>query len=147
MNIRRNIGSLGIVAIALISGLAVSGLLTTSRTLSSTGSIMAINVEVFWDSAGTQNVTSVDWGIPAPGDKVNQTIYVKNTGNGPMNITLTTIGWTPAGAATYLDVLWDQEGTSVAAGNIIQAIITLDVSSGITRISDFSFDIVIEGTA
>ena len=147
MNIRRNIGSLIIIAFALISGLAVSGLLTASRTLSSSGSIMAINVEIYWDSAGTQNVTSVDWGIPAPGDKVNHTIYVKNTGNGPMNITLTTTGWTPVGAATYLDVLWDQEGASVAAGNTVQAIITLDVSSGITGISDFSFDIVIEGTA
>jgi hypothetical protein len=108
---------------------------------------MAINVEVYWDISGTQNVTSIDWGIPAPGDKVNQTIYVKNTGNSPMNITLTTTGWAPAVATTYMDVIWDQEGASLAAGSTIQAIITLDVSSGITGISDYSFDIVIEGIA
>jgi hypothetical protein len=107
---------------------------------------MAINVEVYWDNAGTQNITSIDWGIPAPGDIVNITVYVKNSGNNAMNISLSTLSWTPAGAATYLTVTWDQEGTVVAAGGTVQAIITLDVSSGITGISDFSFNIVIEGT-
>ncbi len=68
------------------------------------------------------------------------------TGNNLMNISLSTLGWTPAGAATYLTVTWDQEGTVVAAGDTVQGIITLDVLSGITGISDFSFNIVIEGT-
>ena len=76
MNIRRNIGSMTIIVLALTSGLAVSGLLSTSRTLPSTGTIMAINVEVYWDIAGTQNVTSIDWGVPAPGEVVNKTVYV-----------------------------------------------------------------------
>ena len=146
MNIKRNMGTLGIITLALASGLAVSGLLTTSRTLSSSGTIMAINVEVFWDGAGTQNVTSIDWGIPSPGETVTKTVYVKNTGNNPMNISLSTLNWSPAGAATYLTVTWDQEGTVVDAGSIVPAVITLDVSSGITGISNFSFDIVIEGT-
>ena len=146
MNIRKNMLSIGIVALALISGFAVTGLLTGSRTLPSTGTIMAINVEVYWDVAGTQNVTSIDWGIPAPGDIVNKTVYVKNTGNNAMNISMSTSSWVPAGASTYLSLSWDQEGASVAAGGTVQAIISLDVSSGIAGISDFSFNIVIEGT-
>jgi hypothetical protein len=146
MNIRRSIGRIGIIALALASGLAVSGLLSTSLTLPSTGTVLAINVEVYWDIAGTQNVTSIDWGIPAPGDIVTRTVYVKNTGNNPMDVSLSTSGWNPAGAATYLTVTWDREGTLISAGNLIPAVITLDVSSGITGITDFSFNIVIEGT-
>ena len=107
---------------------------------------MAINVEVYWDIAGTQNVTSIDWGIPVPGDVINKTIYVKNTGNNLMNISMSISSWAPAGASTYLTATWDQEGTSVAAGGTVQAILSLDVSSGITGITDFSFNIVIEGT-
>jgi hypothetical protein len=146
MKTRENLGVIGIIIIALAGGLAVSGLLSTSRTLPSTGTIMAINVEVYWDSGGTQNVTSIDWGIPAPGDVVSKTVYVKNSGNNVMNISMSISGWTPAGAAAYLTVTWDQEGAVVAAGGTVQAIISLDVSGGITGISDFSFDIVIEGT-
>ncbi len=146
MKTRENLGVIGIIVIALASGLAVSGLLSTTRTLPSTGTIMAINVEVYWDSAGTQNVTTIDWGIPAPGDVVSKTVYVKNTGNNPMNVSMSISSMTPAGASTYLSVTWDKEGAVVAAGDTVQAIITLDVSSGITGISDFSFNIVIEGT-
>ncbi len=146
MNIRRNIGSMIIIVLALTSGLAVSGLLNTSRTLPSTGTIMAINVEVYWDIAGTQNVTSIDWGVPAPGDVVNKTVYVKNTGNNSMNISMSTLNWTPAGASTDLSLIWDQEGVAVASGGTVQTILSLDVSPGISGISDFSFNIVIEGT-
>lgn len=146
MKTRENLGFIGIIVLALASGLAVSGLLSTSRTLPSTGTIMAINVEVYWDSAGNQNVTSIDWGIPAPGDVVNKTVYVKNTGNNSMNLSMSISSWSPAEASTYLSPTWDQDGSSVAAGGTVQAIISLDVSSGITGISDFSFNIVIEGT-
>ncbi len=135
-----------IIVLALTSGLAVSGLLNTSRTLPSTGTIMAINVEVYWDIAGTQNVTSIDWGVPEPGDVVNKTVYVKNTGNNPMNISMSTSNWTPAGASTDLSLIWDQEGVAVASGGTVQAILSLDVSPGISGVSDFSFNIVIEGT-
>ena len=88
MKTRENLGFIGIIVIALASGLAVSGLLSTTRTLQSTGTIMAINVEVYWDIGGTQNVTSIDWGIPAPGDVVLKTVYVKNAENKSINISL-----------------------------------------------------------
>ena len=147
-NLRKvsNLGILAIVALAIFSGLVVSGLLTVSKTLSSTGTVKAINVEVYWDLACTQVVSSIDWGTPEPGDSVSQTVYVKNEGNVPMNVSLSASGWSPVGADTYLGVSWDSEGALIAAGGVLQAVITLDVSSSITGITNFSFDIVIEGT-
>jgi len=146
MKHKKYLGIIAIIALAITSGLVVSGLLTVSKTLSSTGTVKAINVEVYWDSSCTQVVNSIDWGTPGPGDTVSQTVYVKNGGNAQMNISLTVSGWSPVGAGSYLGVSWDREDAVVAAGGVVQAVITLDVSSSITGITDFSFDIVIEGT-
>lgn len=63
-----------------------------------------------------------------------------------MNISLSVSDWSPMGVESYLGVFWDREDAVVAAGGVVQAVIILDVSSSITGISDFSFDIVIEGT-
>ena len=146
MKYKKNLGLISVVILAVASGLVVSGLLTVSKTLSSTGTVKAINVEVYWDSSCTQVVNSIDWGIPGLGDTVSQTVYVKNDGNAPMNVILSASGWSPVGADTYLGVSWDREGASIAAGEVLQAVITMDVSSSITGITNFSFDIVIEGT-
>ena len=142
----KNLGILVAVVLALASSLVVSGLLTVSKTLSSTGSVKAINVEVFWDLACTQVVSSIDWGTPEPGDSIDRTVYVKNTGNAPMNVSLLASGWVPVEAGNYLTLSWDREGAEVAADEVVQALLTLDVSGSITGITDFSFDTVIEGT-
>jgi len=142
----KNLGILAAVVLALASSLVVSGLLTVSKTLTSTGSVKAINVEVFWDLACTQVVSSIDWGTPEPGDSVSRTVYVKNSGSAPMNVSLSASGWAPAEAGNYLTMSWDREGATVAADEVVQAVLTLDVSGSITGITDFSFDIVIEGT-
>jgi hypothetical protein len=61
-------GILGIVSVlTVLTGIAVSGVLESSRTISSSGTIKAIGVEVYWDAEGTNPVTSVDWGNPEPG--------------------------------------------------------------------------------
>ena len=146
MRYKKNLGLIVVVILAVASGLVVSGLLTVSKTLSSTGSVKAINVEVYWDLACTQVVSSIDWGTPEPGDSVSRTVYVKNSGSAPMNVSLSASGWVPAEAGNYLTMSWDREGAEVAAAEVVQALLTLDVSGSITGITDFSFDIVIEGT-
>jgi len=134
------------VSLALMGGLAVSGLLTTSRILSSTGSVVAINVEVYWDIGCTQVVTDIDWGNCEPGDVVNMTIFVKNTGNAPMTLNMSYSGWNPVEAGNYISLSWDQEGASIDADQVVAAVLTLSVSDLITGVTDFSFNIVIEGT-
>ena len=141
-----NLGIVAIVVMAISSGLLVSGLLTASKVLSSYGSVKTINVEVYWDFACTQVVGLIDWGTPEPGDTLSWTVYVKNSGSAPMNVSLMTGGWSPEAAGSYLTVSWDQEGATINADEVVQAVITMDVSSSISGITDFSFDITIEGT-
>jgi hypothetical protein len=147
LRIRPNQGVLLLaVSLALVAGFAVSGLLTTQRILSSSGSVKAINVEVYWNIECTQVVISVDWGIPEPGESINKTIYVKNSGTSPMNLSMSCSGWDPVEAGSYLTLSWDREGAIVDAGEVIPAVLMLSVSPSVTGITDFSFDVVIEGT-
>jgi hypothetical protein len=73
-------------------------------------------------------------------------MYVKNEGNTPMTLNLTTNTWIPSGAATYVTVTWNREGAVVTAGSNVQANVTLAVSPSVTGITSFSFTMVITGT-
>ena len=137
---------LGVILLALVTGVGVSGLLSASKTLSSSGSIKAINVEVYSDPACTLSLSSLDWGTPEPGDVVTRTVYVKNTGNADMTLHLAISNWSPAEASNYLTVSWDQEGTTLSADEVATTVITLTVSGSITGIDTFSFQTIIEGT-
>ena len=135
-----------VVVLMAITGIGVSGLLAASITLSSSGSIKAINVETYSDIACTQPISSIDWGVPEPGDSVSRNIYVKNSGNADMTLALIVNSWVPAGASSYMTVSWDRQGYVLSADGVVLATITLDVSSSISGIDDFSFQLVIEGT-
>jgi len=143
---KRSVALLLVVSIALVSAFTVFGLLTTSRTIGSSGTVEAINVEVYWDSQCTQAVSEVDWGLHEPGTSVDKTIYVKNTGTAPMTLGLSYSGWVPAEAGNYISLAWDVEGAQVDSGGVVQAVLTLSVSGAISGITDFSFNIIIEGT-
>lgn len=147
MKINPRIGILVLsISLALVGSLAVMGQLSTSKTLSSTGAIKGINVEVYWDVECTQVVNSVDWGIPEPGDSLIRTIYVKNIGNSPMTLNMSCSGWDPAEAESYLSVSWDRDGATIDADEVVSAVLTLSVSDLISGITDFSFNIIIQGT-
>ena len=147
MKLRLNYGILLLtISVAIVSGLAVSGLLTASVTLSSTGSVKGINVEVYWDAGCTQVVSSVDWGTPEPGDSDVETVYIRNSGTAPMTLSMSCSGWSPVEAGNYLTLSWDREGAILDAGAVVPAVLTLTVSDTVSGITDFSFNIVIEGT-
>lgn len=121
--------------------------LNPSKNIPSSGTITTSpNLGVFSDSACTANMTLINWGSVAAGSSAIQTVYVENTGTGTLTLSLATSGWNPAGASTYLTVGWNQQGTQLAAGQSVAAIITLTVSSSTTGISSFSNTIAISGT-
>ena len=102
-----------------------------------------VTVEVYYDSACTTVVSSIDWGVIEAGGSTNTTIYVKNLGNTPVTLTLSTQNWDPPDAAQYIDVNWDYDGRVLAPSEVIPVTLTLTVSSNVTDITDFSFEIVI----
>jgi hypothetical protein len=139
------------VALALSVGLVVGSALTyaalqVSFSIPTSGSVYAVNVGVYSDSSCTQILTSISWGSVHPGESLDRTVYVKNTGNAPITLSMTTSGWSPAAANGPITISWNKEGTVLNAGQSTAATITLSTSAGISGITDFSVNIIVTGS-
>jgi archaellum component FlaG (FlaF/FlaG flagellin family) len=77
---------------------------------------------------------------------VSRTIYVKNTGNVPITLSMTTTAWNPAGAAGQITVMWDKESASLNPGQSTSATLTLSVSPSISGVTSFSVNVVVTGS-
>jgi hypothetical protein len=135
------------VAAGLLLTLTTAGLLSVNQTVPSSGTVTAVNVGVYSNSACTQNLTSLSLGTISPGTSVNRTIYVKNTGNSPITLSMTKTNWNPPSANGPLTLTWDREGTTLNPAQVSTATLTLTVSSSVSGITTFSVDIIISGTA
>jgi hypothetical protein len=135
------------LAVGLVVGSALTyGALQVSLTIPTSGSLFAVNVGVFSDSACTVNLTSISWGAVFPGESVDRTVYVKNTGNTPITLSMTTSGWSPAAANGPISISWNREGTVLNPMQSTAGTITLSASAGISGITDFSVNIIVTGS-
>lgn len=123
-----------------------AGLLSVSHSISSTGSITAINVGVYSNSACTQELTSIEWGTISPGNSENRIIYLKNTGNAQITLSLAIANWNPANANGPITVTWNKGGDTLNVGQVATATLTLSVAESISGVTNFSFNIIITGT-
>jgi hypothetical protein len=137
---------MAIAMVGLILTVTTAGLLSVSQTVTSTGTVTAVNVGVYSNSACTQALTSIDWGTISPGNSVTVPVYVKNTGNTQITLSMTTASWSPTGANGPITVTWSREGWTLNAGQYTAATVTLTVSSGISGVTSFSVNIVVTGT-
>ena len=135
-----------VAAMAVASVVLTYGLLFGSKTFSSQGNVNSIGVGVYWEDTCVNEVSTIDWGLIEPGASVNVTVYILNEGTVPMTLNVTTDNWDPAAASADIALSWDCEGSSVSAQSVSQAVLTLSVSSSISNVSSFSFDITITGT-
>jgi len=121
--------------------------LVKTLTIQSTGNVYAIELEAFWDNQCTNRCTAINWGWLHPGDTKTTTIYLRNTGNTPIILSLSTSDWSPAEASNYISVAWDREGYNMTE-QVIACNISLAVSQSIenTTIQSFSFNIIITAT-
>jgi len=120
----------------------------TSRTVSNTGTVKAVGVGVYSELACINPVTSINWTTLEPGQTVNKTVYIKNTSNVPITLSMTTpySSWNPPTASNYITCTWNSEGKSLNVNQVTPAVLTLSVRNNITGITTFSFDIVIVGS-
>ena len=116
---------------------------STSRTLSNSGSVKGIGVGIYQYSNCTSPVTSFNWGILDPGASINKTVYIRNEGNAPATLSKTQSNWSPSNASSYITLNWNYAGQSLSVNQVIQVRFTLVVSSSISGITNFSFDIII----
>jgi hypothetical protein len=147
-----------VLAIAVMS-IVVSalGALVTTHTIPNSGNIRVVTpppppppasvvVGVYSDSGCTTALPSISWGTLDPGGSTNATAYLKNEGNVPVTLTMSTGNWTPSSASSYFTLTWNRQNYVLAVGSVVQATLTLSVSSSISGITNFSFDITITAT-
>jgi hypothetical protein len=142
-----SVGAVMAIAVtAVVLNVLAAGLLIAYNRIPNTGSVKAVGVGVYWDGDCTDNVTSVDWGFLEPGATSNVNVYIKNEGNVPVVLNMTTDNWNPVSASDYIALTWDRQGYVLDSNSVVQAVLTLSVSSGISEVTSFGFEIVITGT-
>jgi hypothetical protein len=137
---------IAVIISALTLTATTAAVLSTSQNVPLTGTINAVNLGVYSDSGCTQTVTSLNVGTLNPGGTATQTIYIKNTGNVPETLTMTTTNWTPTNASTSLTLTWNRQNTILNAGNSTQAILTLTAAANTGTLTTFSCDVTLTGT-
>ena len=113
----KKIPSIAVIALiitALALTITTAALLSASQTVPLSGTINAVNLGVYSDSGCTQTVTALTVGTLNPGGTATQNVYVKNTGNVPETLTMTTNNWTPSGADSSITFTWNRENTVLA---------------------------------
>jgi hypothetical protein len=135
-----------IIGAAIILTVTTAGLLSVNQTIPTSGTVTTVNVGVYQELDCTNNLTSLDWGTLSPGDTVTKNIYVKNTGDRRLTLSMTKTNWNPAHANGHLTLKWNKENNVLNVDQVATATLTLSVSESISGIDSFSVDIVITGT-
>lgn len=105
-------------------------------------------LQVYFDSACNNPVESIEWGSISPGGTDTVTVFIKNTeSSNSLSLSLGTSDWNPTSAGQYLTLSWNQQGKVLAAGQTIEASITLAVSPSIVGVTTFSMQITVSGTS
>jgi hypothetical protein len=160
------LASLLMVSLALISGISAVGLLQSSERIGSSGIVVkpapsptppqpplppppepTIKIDIYRDFECTEVMTNVDWGSIEAGGSVSRVIYIKNSGDSGVRLSLVADNWNPSAAAGYLTLSWSYDGDALSPGAVVGVTLTLAVSSSIVGVDSFSFDIVIVGSA
>ncbi|MCL4429897.1 MAG: hypothetical protein M1167_04005 [Chloroflexi bacterium] len=103
MDLKTKKFALSLTALTLTAVLLASttyAAITTSRTLSSSGSVtVSANLGVYSDSACTVPLSSFSWGSLTPGGSTTKTVYIKNTSSGvSLELNMNASNWSPISA-------------------------------------------------
>jgi hypothetical protein len=101
------------------------------------------SIDVFWDSACMNPVSSIDWGTLSPGDIENITVFVRNEGQHNTVLALNVSDWNPSPAANSLDIGWNYSGTPVPSGRVVPLTLSMVVNSSITGITSFGVNVTV----
>jgi hypothetical protein len=106
-----------------------------------------LNLAIYADEGATSRCDNIVWGELQPGETATKTIYIKNTGNTAATLTMSASAWSPADASNKLTLAWNKEGTTLVAGAMVAATLTLQVATNTGDLTEFSMSIVISGSS
>jgi hypothetical protein len=137
---------LGATAAGIVLTSMVLSLLIASQTFSNTGNIKAVGIQVYADAQCSTPLSSVNWDVLEAGKAKNFTVYLRNNGTVPVQLSMTTRNWNPTTAVNYLRLVWNCTGYVVPQSARVTARLTLSAFSNATAIQSFAFEILLTGT-
>jgi len=155
-----------IIIISIVSSISVTGLLQSTESVGSSGILVQtlpptppppsqppsppeprVEIDVYSDGECTSKLTQVEWGSIEAGSSIDRVMYVKNTGDAEVTLSLLTDSWDPVVAEDYMVVSWDYNGEELGSGEVVEITLTLTVEASISVLGEFHFDVVIVGSA
>jgi hypothetical protein len=133
-----------LVLVVIASG--AFAVLTYTASINGKGSITGVGVSIYSDPQGQNSTDSINWGNIAPGGSVTTTIYIKNTGNTPITLALSTANWTPTTISSSLTLTWDYNNATVQAGALTKVNLTLAASQNAPQGQSFTVNLIITAT-
>jgi hypothetical protein len=136
-----------IFAICLLASIAIAGAaIFVSSIITINGNIQtSANLEIYNDAACTIKTTGTSLGTVTLGSTVTHDYYLKNIGNSPLVLTMTTLNWNPVNHS-FLTLTWNKENANVVSGSITPITLTLVTASNAPSVP-FNVDVKITGTA
>jgi hypothetical protein len=134
--------ALAISLIILI--LLSSGFLASAASNKDTSS--KTRLDIFTDSACKHKLDSIDWGSISPGESINKTVYVKNSGTTALTLSLEKTNWYPVTISSSITCVWDREQAKLEPGKILTATLTLTTAANFSVETSFGMNVVITGT-
>lgn len=135
-----------VVLFTLTLLVALSLVVFARITISNTGRVIPVNIDVYDDAALTMPLQSIHWGEMVPGESKNYSCYVVDIGGTPVNVSAYSANWVPANATDYLSLDYFIENKTLDVGESRLLILQLSVDSTVTGFKDFVFDIIVEGS-
>ncbi len=129
--------------IAIVMGCSIAAGISGLSIKSTVATVEAVSLGVYWDSGCTRAVGSIDWGELFPGSSKTVDVYVRNEGNASADLSLATSDWQPSETSRYLILSWDYNGRTLNPNDAVPVALELSVSSSISGIEAFSFNIVV----
>ena len=132
--------------------MTILGLLLALSTIAVLGAprgsskVHVMNVGLYSDSACTIACDSISWGCIDVGGVATRTVYVKNLGSAAVALCMSVSDWSPRKSVSMLDLSWDLDGYLLPAGEVVPAVLTLELASNTRDLADFSFVVVVTGT-
>jgi hypothetical protein len=128
MQKRTVIVALSIAAIMMVA--SVLALMTSTKTIPTSGTINAFKVGVYTDAGCGTALTSITFDTISPGYNTNKTIFIRNdasSGGKSMNLSMTVTNWacTPTNTTNVVTFAFNSTGVTLAPTISCAANITL----------------------
>jgi len=167
VQLRHHVNYIGllILTISIVGAVSVTGFLQSTESISSSGILIQtispppplpepptppepkIEIDVYLDSECTTRLTEVEWGQIEAGSMVERVMYINNSGEVGVFLSLLTDNWNPASAAEHITLTWDYDGNPIDPKGILEVTLKIEVGASIPITGGFIFDIIFIGSA